>query len=163
MDQIRGCERQTLARCFHHCRPVLGGHLEWLQQLHGSSILAQTAANCPRAKDRTTTGRPSLEAQGFFFDLSGISNSIGNNVEAQRFLIHTLQLWRWRGDSDYWVARALKGLSGVNSALCSYKEGIQQAREAAGISERLGDIVEQARLARSLLDDKRSSSTRPPG
>jgi hypothetical protein len=46
----------------------------------------------------------------------------------------------------------------VNLALGSHKEGTQQAGEAVGTFERLGDLVEQAecllRLARRLLDDK---------
>jgi hypothetical protein len=65
-------------------------------------------------------------------------------VEQKRLLTHTLKLERERGN-DFGVARALGSLSDANRLLGLYEEGIQQAKEALEIYERLGDTVEQAR------------------
>ena len=91
------------------------------------------------------------------FMLSWTFNSVGNDTERKRLLIHTLQLWRARGD-DLGVVWALCSLSYVNQQLGLCKEGIQQANEALEISERLGDIFTQAcslhSLAWSLYQDQ---------
>ena len=76
-------------------------------------------------------------------ELSRLSQSVGNCAEQKRLLIHSLRLERGQEDS-FEVARILRRLSSANWELGLYKEGIQQAREAVGICERLGNPVEQA-------------------
>ena len=89
--------------------------------------------------------------------LSWLFETVGNDVERKHLLTHALELWRERGD-DHWVARALGDLSDANRLLDLPEEGIQQAKEASEIFERLGDTVGQARclvdLAQLLLGDK---------
>ena len=51
-------------------------------------------------------------------------------------------LWRERGD-EYSVARALHLLASANAMLDLYEEGIQQAKEALEVFERLGRTTEQ--------------------
>ena len=79
-----------------------------------------------------------------------------NWVEFKRLLTHTLKLWRERGD-DYQVAQTLTYLSDANRYMGPCKEGIQPAKEASDIFERLGDMAKQAKclihLAYALLDD----------
>jgi len=91
------------------------------------------------------------------FELSRLLNSIGNRAEYKRLLVYTLRLRRGRGD-DFLVAETLRFLSDANGLLGCHKEGIQQAREALGIYERLNDKIEQARswqwLGRLLYDDE---------
>jgi tetratricopeptide (TPR) repeat protein len=91
------------------------------------------------------------------WDLSWLPHSVGNQVERKRLLTHTLKLWRERGD-DQRVAQTLSSLSDANRLVGHYKEGIQQAKEALEILERLGDTVEQAQclinLARLFRWDK---------
>jgi tetratricopeptide (TPR) repeat protein len=83
-----------------------------------------------------------------FVQLSRLSRSAGNYAEQKRLLTHALKLERQRGD-DHEIARILGYLSGSNKALHLRKEGIQQAKEALQIYERLGDTAEQA----NCLDD----------
>ena len=78
--------------------------------------------------------------------LSGLSrlfHSVGNFVEEKRALYHLLKLERERGD-DSWVAWTLIRLADANRRLNLYGEGIQRAKEALEIYERLGETVEQA-------------------
>jgi len=70
--------------------------------------------------------------------LSELSSAVGDYVEQQRLLTHTLKLWRERGE-DNQVALILVSLSDANRLLDLPKEGIEQAKEALGIYERLGD------------------------
>jgi len=90
------------------------------------------------------------------FRLSLLFNMLGNNAERKRLLIHSLKLQRGGGD-DAQVARTLQNLSDANRMLRLYKEGIDRAKEALGICERLNDIPGQAtsldRLAWLLRDD----------
>ena len=90
------------------------------------------------------------------FRLSLLFYSIGNYVESKRLISHTLVLWRKRGDDNN-VAQTLRRLSDINRLIDLPKEGIEQAKEALGIYERLGDTLKQAkclsRLALSLRDD----------
>ena len=78
-------------------------------------------------------------------------------MEFKRLLTYALKLQRERGN-DHEVARILRNLSDSNWKMDLAEEGIQQAREALGIYERLGDTTEQAkslvRLARLLRADK---------
>ena len=93
------------------------------------------------------------------FMLAGLSDSVGNNAEGKQLLIQALQLWRERGDSDYWVGCTLERLADANRWLGLHEEGIQQAREALEIFERVGDTAGQADclscLARLFLKDGR--------
>ena len=91
--------------------------------------------------------------------LSGLSilfSLVGNHTERKRLLTHTLSLARERGH-DALVAQTLRNLSDANRWLGHYKEGIQQAKEASEICERLGNVKGQAEssdhLAQLLLDD----------
>jgi len=90
------------------------------------------------------------------FELSRLSDSVGNHVESKRLLLHTLGLWRERGN-DFEVASTLRFLSVANQMLGLYEEGIQQAREALGIYKWLyhtqGQALSLQRLSRLLYDD----------
>ena len=91
------------------------------------------------------------------FQLSRLFQTVGNHAERKRLLTYALGLSRERGD-DRQLIRTLRGLSDVNLFARLYEEGIQQAKEASEISERLGDMVEQAQclihLAWPLSGDK---------
>jgi len=88
--------------------------------------------------------------------LSQLFGSVGNYTESKRLLIHTLKLWRERGD-DSEVARALGHLSNTNRLLDLHEEGIEQVKEALKIYEQLDDTFGQAHslydLAWSLYGD----------
>jgi tetratricopeptide (TPR) repeat protein len=90
------------------------------------------------------------------FWLSLLFESVGNDAESKRLLIHTLKLQRERGN-DLEVAHTLRFLARTNRFLELHQEGIQQAEEALGIYQRHNDILGQGRslkyLARLLLDD----------
>ena len=77
------------------------------------------------------------------FELSQLFDSVGNQVECKRLLIHTLKLWRERGDNSQ-VARTLRFLSDVNRLLGLWEEGVEQAKEALEIYKRLDDVLGQA-------------------
>ena len=77
------------------------------------------------------------------YHLARLFERVGNYVEHKRLLIHTLKLERERGN-DSRVARTLRDLSDANRHMSLRNEGIQQAKEALKIFERLGDTVEQA-------------------
>jgi len=88
--------------------------------------------------------------------LSWLFNAVGNRVERKRLLIHALRLWREEGN-DANVARMLQTLSSADRMLGRYKKGIEQAKEALEIFERLNDKSRQIQtldsLARSLRGD----------
>ena len=102
-------------------------------------------------KNRYTVLGPKIEglADGHrykskgLFSLSRLSQAVGNFVEQKRLLTHCLKLER-EGGEDEDVALTLRRLSGANRQLGLYKEGMEQAREALGILERLGETVDQA-------------------
>ena len=116
-------------------------------------------------KKRLTTLRSKIEGlpddhkskPQCLFKLSWLFHSAGNDVECKRLLTHVLKLCRERGD-DYGAARTLMHLSNTSRLIHLPKEGIEQAKEALEIFERLGDTMEQAKcldsLALSLRDDK---------
>jgi len=79
----------------------------------------------------------------FLLDLSRLFQEVGDYMGGKRLLTHTLNLLRDQGN-DILVAQTLRKLSGMNRQLGLHKEGIQQAKEASKISERLGDAVVQA-------------------
>jgi tetratricopeptide (TPR) repeat protein len=85
------------------------------------------------------------------FHLSRLFDSVGNLLEYKRLLLHTLKLWRDR-EEDFQMARTLTCLADVNRRLHLFKEGIQQAKEALEISERLNDTAEQAASLGYLAD-----------
>ena len=90
-------------------------------------------------------------------ELAGLFDSIGDHTERKRLLILALKLWREQED-DYWIARTLGSLASANRMLDRCEEGIQQAKEALGVFERLGETTDQAwcliELAPLLLGDK---------
>ena len=116
-------------------------------------------------KGRLTALKPKIEGlpdchlskPECLFQLSRLFESVGNNVERKRLLSQALKLLREQG-SDRDVATALMQLSEANRLIGLHTEGIQQAKEASGILERLGDTVEQAdcliKLAVLLSSDK---------
>ena len=74
--------------------------------------------------------------------LARLFRSIGNHTDQKRLLNHTLRLARERGDNAR-LAVALRNLSDVNRMLSLHEEGIQQAKEAMEVFERLGDTDSQ--------------------
>ena len=72
--------------------------------------------------------------------LARLFETVGNLEESKRLLVHTLTLWREQG-SDPMVAETLRALFDVNRQMGFCKEGIEQAREAIEINERLGDTL----------------------
>ena len=93
---------------------------------------------------------------GCLLILAKLLDSVGNWVEQKRLLVCALDLWRERG-SDGDVGSALMMLSETNRIIGLHEEGIQQAREALEIYERLSDTEQQAncliRLANLLNSD----------
>jgi tetratricopeptide (TPR) repeat protein len=94
---------------------------------------------------------------GCVYHLSQLSQMVGIYVEPKRLLTHALELSREQGN-DRQLARILHLLSDVHLWMRLPKEGIQQAKEASEIYERLGDTVNQATclidLAWSFREDK---------
>ena len=115
-------------------------------------------------KPRLVTLGPKIEGlpdghsskPGCLFRLSQLFHSLGNYVEEKPLLVHTLRLWRERGD-DFEVAETLRFISRADRWLGLYKEGIERAKEALAIYEQLDDISGQAqswqRIAWLLYDD----------
>jgi len=81
---------------------------------------------------------------GCLSKLSRLFQAVGNRTERKRLLTLALKLSRGQGD-DGQLARALRQLSDVNLQMRLFQEGIEQAKEASKIFERVGDTVEQAR------------------
>ena len=75
--------------------------------------------------------------------LSRLFAEVGNWEEQKRILIHSLGIWRERGDA-YWAAEALIYLSDANRMSGFHEEGIQQAREAMELFGQLGETEQQA-------------------
>ena len=102
-------------------------------------------------KPRQTTLRSKIEALAddhpskpkCLFQLAQLFGQAGNFAEKKRLMSHTLELERRRSD-DAQVVATLRGLSNVNRLLHLYEEGLQQAKEALGISEWIGDTIGQA-------------------
>ena len=82
-------------------------------------------------------------------ELAQLSKALGNYVEHKQLLTHTLRLWREQGN-DRSVARVLGSLSDGNRRMGLYAEGIQMAKEALEILERLGKPGPQGRCLNSL-------------
>jgi tetratricopeptide (TPR) repeat protein len=79
---------------------------------------------------------------GCLYGISQLFSSAGNHTERKRLLTHALKLLRERG-SIQGVAEALRNLSDANRQMGLPEEGIQQAKEALEIYERLDDTVAQ--------------------
>ena len=75
--------------------------------------------------------------------LSQLFGSVGNLAERKRLLTHCLKLWRER-EGDFQAAHILRSLSDTNMQMDLYQEGIQDAKEASEIFERLGETADQA-------------------
>ena len=85
----------------------------------------------------------------YLIQLSRLSQLVGNFAEQKRLLTHASKLARKRGD-DSLIAHTLFCLSRSNRGLGLHEEGLQQAKEALGIYERLGDTTAQARCWKGL-------------
>ena len=102
-------------------------------------------------KPRETVLGPKIEAlpddhqskPRCLFGLSRLFRQAWNHTEQKRLLIHTLELERRRGD-DSRVAETLRLLSDANRLSYFLEEGIQQAKEAVDILQRIDDPVGQA-------------------
>jgi hypothetical protein len=77
------------------------------------------------------------------YHLSQLFDSVGDDVECKRLLVHTLKLWRAWGD-DHKVADTLYSLSSTNERLGLCKEGILQAKESLEIFRRFNRVSDQA-------------------
>ena len=77
------------------------------------------------------------------FFLSRLFGRVGNLAEQKRVLIHSLGLWRERGN-EFRVADTLISLAGANRKMGLHAGGVQQAREASEIFGRLGEKAKQA-------------------
>ena len=90
------------------------------------------------------------------YELSLVFGSTGNYVEHKQLLTRAMKLLRERGD-DSFVATILWQLSNANRVMGLREEGIQQAKEALDILERLGDTARRINclitLAESLGSD----------
>ena len=75
-------------------------------------------------------------------DLSRSFESVENDAERKRLLVHALRLWRKQGD-ELMAAQTLGFLSSCNARLGLHKEGIEQAKEAVEARKRLDDVVGQ--------------------
>ena len=76
--------------------------------------------------------------------LSHLVSSLVNHTGKRGLLIHTLRLWRERGD-DLRAAQTLRHLSEASRLLRHFEEGVQQAREALEIFKRHNDTSRQAK------------------
>jgi tetratricopeptide (TPR) repeat protein len=100
------------------------------------------------------------------FELSRLFHSVGNQVERKRLLTCALKLEKERG-SDCQVARILRHLANANGLMGLPKEGVQLAKEALVVGERLGNPVVQAKclvdLALLFCDDGRLDAAEGAG
>ena len=83
------------------------------------------------------------------FQLARLFGQAGNYAEEKRLMIHSLELERW-WKNDARVATTLRGLSNANRLLHLKREGIQQAKEALEIFERIGDAIGQGQCLKVL-------------
>ncbi|KAF9793344.1 hypothetical protein BJ322DRAFT_1034115 [Thelephora terrestris] len=83
------------------------------------------------------------------YGLAYLYGAIGNFTEQALFLGHALKVERERGN-DSQVAKILQSLSDSNRVLNRHEEGIDQAREAMGIYERLGRTMDRVGCLASL-------------
>ena len=83
------------------------------------------------------------------FELAQLFDRIGNIAEEKQLLARALKLERKREDNTR-IALTLDYLADANRQLGLHEEGMQQAKEALGIYERLSNRVEQARCLNTL-------------
>ena len=83
------------------------------------------------------------------FELSQLLFLGGRFVECKSLLTHALELCRKQGD-EFQFARTLRALADANRLLGLFKEGIQQAKEASKICQRLNELFEEGQCFRSL-------------
>ena len=83
------------------------------------------------------------------FWLSRLFGAVGNHMERKRLIVHTLRLWRERGN-DFEVAETLRILSDANRWLGLRKEGIRQAKEALEMYKRFNNMSGQTRTWKEL-------------
>jgi tetratricopeptide (TPR) repeat protein len=101
-------------------------------------------------KERLTILKPKIEGlrddhrskPECLFRLSWLFGTVGDWVECKRLFIHALKLWGERGSDDE-VAKTLMSLSETNRIAGFPEEGIQWAREALEIYQRLGNTIGQ--------------------
>ena len=86
---------------------------------------------------------------GCLLQLSRLFGQVGNRMEEKRLLVHSLKLWKERGD-DLQVVQTLIFISGADRLLGLHKEGIERAGESLEISKRLNNMLGQA-LSRQML------------
>ena len=122
-------------------------------------------------KPRQTTLRSKIEALAdghpskpkCLSQLAQLFGVVGNFAEQKRLMTHTLELERQRRDPAQ-IAAALRRLSDTNRFLRLIGEGLQQAKEAVKISERIGDPIGQGMclkdLAHLLLEDQQLDAAR---
>ena len=79
----------------------------------------------------------------YSFQLSRMFNSVGNQGEYKWLLTHALKLWRERRDDRRVAQMSRLLLCDANRLMTLYEEGVQQAKEALEIYQRLGDRAEQ--------------------
>ena len=75
--------------------------------------------------------------------IAHLFEGVGNYAEKKRLMTQVLELERRRGN-DVQVTATLRDLSDANRLLHLAEEGLQQAKEALEISERISGVVEQA-------------------
>jgi tetratricopeptide (TPR) repeat protein len=130
LDVLTSVDRSTgdiWDACYHFME-----HLRWHKPrriLLGSKI--EALPDDHRSKPKCLSG------------LSWLFGRVGNYREHKRLLSHTLALERQWGDDSH-IARTLRDLSRTNRLLRLRKEGIQEAKEALEIFERIGDTTGQA-------------------
>ena len=115
-------------------------------------------------KKRLTVLKPKIEGlpddhrskPECLFELSRLFFSVWNHVECKRLLLYAIKLGREQGN-DGQVAHALLCLSDSSRLMDLPREGIEQAKEAFEVYERLDDTMGQAEclvnLALLLRDD----------
>ncbi|KAF9780491.1 hypothetical protein BJ322DRAFT_295993 [Thelephora terrestris] len=81
--------------------------------------------------------------------LAHVSEAIGKIAEGKQLLTQTLTLEKEQGN-DFGIAEMLQCLSSANEDLGIYEEGIQQAKEALEMFQRLGNVKEQLNCLTSL-------------
>jgi len=74
---------------------------------------------------------------------------MGNDAEEKSLLLRVLALLRKEG-SDYHIGKTLLELSRANRMLGLIEEGVQKAKEALEIMERVGGTMDQARCLNAL-------------
>ena len=139
-DEVwKACANFTTHLCFHKPRPI---------------VLRQKIEGLP--------GNHWYKAE-CLSKLAALFKLVGNHAEQKELLNCTLEVVREQG-GDHRVALVSKNLADANRMLGLFEEGIQQAREALEILQRVGTVVDQAwclnYLARLLHADEQLDAAR---